>query len=372
VQVGVLYDGPGDDDTQRYILHGDGRWEADQASLAEADMGEMETLRDFIRWGNTTFASDSIALALVGPANGVVGFGQDKHGAEAEKVSFLTPIEVRTALQAALDGNGRKLDLIYFDGSSFGLLEDAAIVEGLANFVIVSPDTSLGVYPYDQYRRAAPGADPRAFALRVAQHYAENSVAHGLPYIVSVFDLAQFQSLQTATGQLGENLATYVQADVVNRWGALGQLRNSLRKYDSGGNTPNQSDADDLYVDLFELAHSLQISVTDAGVQGAAAAVAQGVDSFVIYQNNALAVQPLGGVGIFYPPDPRAPAGSASAAYLQDRLFSITPGWGWKAFLTSAPPDLIDPELEPMPDDLLLEPLPVAPLHPVYLPLVTR
>lgn len=385
VQVGVLYDGPGANDTERYRLAADGQWLLDQPSLPEADMGQMETLRDFVRWGQAAFQSDYLALALVGPANGVVGFGQDKHGAVADSVSFLTPIELRSALQAATATRGRKLDLLFFDGSSFGLLEDAAIVDDVANFMLVSPGTSLGIYPYEQYRRLTTTANnPRAFARAVAQQYAESATVYGLPFSISVFDLNRFQPLQTTVGQLGASLVTYIGQDR-GRQDAVEQIRNTLYAYDSNGKAQSQAKTEDLYIDLREMVNTMAISVTDISVQAAAHRVGQQVPDFVIYHKNALAEQQtangtlygelarLGGVGLFYPPNTTAPPGSANEAYLQNRLFYLTVDWGWTAFLTHGPPTLpfCPPDCPPfLADNLVLEPLPARTTQLLYLPLI--
>jgi hypothetical protein len=270
VQVGMLYDGPGANDTRRYTLAADGAWT--RTSRPEAQMDAMETLRDFILWGrNSLPPTDYYALAIVDHANGIVGIGQDETSKSAgNNRPFLTPLEVRAALQAATDDGAHKIDVLHYDGCSFGLFENAAIADDLAHFVIASPNTGWGVFAYDRYRQlAGSAADPRAYAVAVARQYAEAVNAQALPYTIAVFDLAHFDTLNAAISDLGQSLLTYVQADANQRRAALKLLRTGMQKYDSGQGVPFEPDNEDSYVDLIDLAQTVKRGIDDPSVQAA-------------------------------------------------------------------------------------------------------
>lgn len=373
VQVGVLYDGPGRNDTQRYILDDQGGWHGEVQ--AEADMGQMETLLAFLDWGVGTLPGDYVVLALVDHANGLVGFGRDEQSA-----SELDPLELRTALQGVVDAHGRKIDVLQVDGSSFGLLEAAAIAGGLVNYMVVSPNTRWSIYAYDRYRRLLAAArDPRAYAQTAAQTYAELAAARSLPYTSAVYDLAQLDELTSAVGQLGHELATYIKRDPSSNSQYMYKLRSQLQRYDSGGLLPNQPDAADAYVDLLDLATQAQ-TLADPAIQAAAAQVATEVKNLVIYEKSAAGAYLLdnklvqldlrsSGIVIFYPLTRTAPLTSTYQLYVNHRLFPITVGWGWPHFLQASVPAL--PIGESMPPDVLLAPLAYDARH-VYLPLVSN
>ncbi|NNJ11031.1 hypothetical protein EKD04_011875 [Chloroflexales bacterium ZM16-3] len=134
---------------------------------ARSDPGT--TLRDFVRWDYATFQSDYYARSLVNHANGVVSFGQDNTSDSAGK-AFLTPIELRTALQQATDDGADKLDVLHDDGCSFGLLEDAAIAADLAQYMVVSPNRGSTAG-----RRGATHARPGSTKVRVSTRHGRSN-----------------------------------------------------------------------------------------------------------------------------------------------------------------------------------------------------
>ncbi len=399
VQIAVLYDGPGANDTRRYTLSASGQWRSE--TLPEARMDEMETLRDFVRWGYATFQSDYYALSLADHANGVVGFGQDNTSDSAGK-AFLTPIELRTALQQATDSGAHKLDVLQIDGCSFGLLEDAAIAADLAQYMIVSPNTGWGVFAYDTYRQVAGrAANPRTYAHDVAQAYAVAVGAWGRPYTVAVFDMAYFADLNRRVSALGDRLLAYISANPTPRIAQLRSLRNASQKYNSGG-VYLEIDPEDSYIDLADFAARVRTTLADTGVQGAAAAVidavrgdaGQGVAPFVIYESHAsgqfvgydpfqgrdrafsVMLDGATGLAIFYPPRSSTNTASAYMAYVQHRLFDTTRDSGWARFLAQGLPPQLSGSPSPMPNDILIPPFtqgerPLA-QQQVFLPIISR
>jgi len=399
VQVGVLYDGPGINDTRRYIFPSDGQRLPE--TLSEARMDEMETLRDFVRWGYATFQSDYYALSLVDHANGVVGFGQD-NSSDGTGKAFLTPIELRTALQQATDNGARKLDVLHVDACSFGLLEDAAIAADLAQYMIVSPNTGWGVFAYDTYLQIAGRAtNPRTYAHDVAQAYASAVRAWGRPYTVSVFDMARFADLNQRVSTLGDQLLAYTKVNTGTNVSQLRTLRNESQKYDSGG-VYLEIDLEDGYVDLSDFAARVKTSVSDTNVQSAASAVinavagntAQGVAPFVIYEDHAsgkfvgydpfqgrdrsftVTLDQATGLAIFYPPRSSSSITSTYKAYVDHRLFDTTHDSGWTRFLAQGIPPQLSSDPSPMPNDVLIPPfsLSVQSFIPqrVFLPVIVR
>ncbi|MEI6775568.1 MAG: kelch repeat-containing protein [Chloroflexales bacterium] len=403
VQVAILYDGPGADDTYHYTLDASGVWT--KTKQPEAQMDAMETLRDFVIWGRGGSglpATDYYALAIVDHANGIVGIAQDETSkSTGNPRPFLTPLELRVALQAATDDGAHKLDVIHYDGCSFGLFEDAAIAAGLANFVIASPNTGWGIFAYDSYRQlASRAADPRAYAISIAGRYAELVTAEQLPYTISAFDMANFAALNTAISELGQSLLTYVQADLAARRDTIKALRLTMQKYDSGEGTPIEPNDEDNYVDVVDLAQKFKGGIDDPAVQTAAdQVIALALPSnqrFVAYESHLTKSFPYvdparggertynvqldnaHGLGLYYPPRSSANLKSAYVTYIEHRLFDITRDSGWTKFIGQGLPAQLDITFPSLLNDSLM-PLYIpqnsstpSAAYRVFLPLIER
>ncbi|MEZ4663560.1 MAG: clostripain-related cysteine peptidase [Caldilineaceae bacterium] len=394
VQVVVLRDGPLPNDSRIFSLNENDEWQDAPLTVTglgsvEADMGSEETLAHFASWAIDTYAADYRALFMLGPANGVVGFGEDRHGAHAQP-DLLTPADLRTALERVAAQNTRKLDLLYLDGGPFGLLEDAAIVEGMVNFVVAAPNTRFALYDYARYRHlASQSTAPGAYALALAQTDATRHHARGLPYALAVWDMAYFEPLRLAVDELGKALQAYVQTGPEQR-AQLERIRRQIQHYDGGGQTVNAPDPEDPYVDLVHLATTLTMTHTNAGVAESAQQVIGSMADFVVEhyvengqfqsggQMQCVDLTHAHGVGIYYPPSARAESGTANARYLNHELFHISPGWGWTDFIFmdngSGLPFPGEPS--PMADDFLLMPVLVngaadSTVH-IFLPLAQR
>ena len=383
VQVALLYDGAGIDDTRRYILTSTGAWT--EQSLPEARMDEMETLRDFITWGYTTFpTSDHYVLSLVDHANGVVGFAEDSNSPAPDGKPFLTPLELRSALEQATDNGARKIDVLHYDGCSFGLYETAAIADGLAHYVIASPTTAWGIFAYDQYRvHTGNAASPRAYATAVAATYADHASSWDVAYTISVFDMAQFDRLDTRISAFGDALLAYVTADRTRRMEEVRSVRDAAQKYDSGGLRSVDLDVEDAYVDIINLAERVRAQVDDSDVDAAANALIDAVQgntsdgippfvidelhathSYTVFDTNSkknvtfvVNLDHAHGIGLFYPPRSAMDTNSAYLAYIQHQLFHVTRDNGWTRFIANGIPPQLGDDVPAMPNDILMSPL---------------
>ncbi|MEM7531107.1 MAG: leucine-rich repeat domain-containing protein, partial [Chloroflexota bacterium] len=171
VHMVILFDGIGANGSSYYTLDNNGLWEV--KDLEEQRMDDADTLVKFLRWGFDKFDnSDYYALSILGHANGVRGMGPDKTTNENPELSTLEPSEIREAILEVKE-LGHHLNVVHFDGCSFGLFENTSIVEGLADYVIASPNTGWGLFAYDVYRGLAGKAStPDVYAEDVADHYA--------------------------------------------------------------------------------------------------------------------------------------------------------------------------------------------------------
>ena len=358
VTTAVLYDGNGLGDTIRGVLDADGNWT--EESMGELRMDDPQTLIAFINWGYETFNTDYYALSIADHANGVVGIGLDTGGGGGYE--FLTPIELRTAFNAATNDGARELDIVHFDGCSFGLFEDAAIVHDYAAYVVASPNTAWAFFPYELYRQAAgrPQNEPRDYAIAIGETYGQKAAFESKPYTISVMDMAYFDPLNGAISDFGNALLTYAAADP-QQAARISQLR----QYDADRDENTQLydsyqpyvtvDALDAYVDLTDWAMRVNVAISDTSVITETATAVLNIahpdaEQFIAYESHASgsafwhgSVIPVNldnahGLGIYYPAHSDSDPQSDYQRYISNQLFDITADSGWRAFIAGSVP----------------------------------
>lgn len=378
VTVVALYDGPLPDggDTFYYIIRPDGS--VTQEAVGEFNMGDAQTLVDFINRGRAAAPADAIYLALAGHATALDGIVWDTTSGRDER---LTPAELRLALVTATDAGARPIDILHFEGSLMGLIEPAYQVQGLARYLVASESLGWSSFPFDQYRSlVSPQTAPRELAIAIADRYAVPLRDNGYPFTISVLDLAQIDELVQATSILADALLPYALANASNRQ-QLNQLREQAQKLDSDGNYILTSS--DEYVDLDHWAELVQNGITNSSIQVAAAQVRQAFQLTVLanYRMSGSLAQTIGvqnasynfeyarGLGIYYP---ARPSTRTYSAYVQgDLRFVIDAKWDeyLAVGLVSLPFDPVEPDLH-LSAPLLLptSTLPTPPVLPPSIP----
>ncbi|MEM7536496.1 MAG: clostripain-related cysteine peptidase [Chloroflexota bacterium] len=369
VQVVVMYDGPGIGDSFYYVLSEAGGWLT--VPMEEVRTDDPDTLTNFLKWGFETYGnSDYYALSILGHASGLVGLGPDTSSGLSAN---LEPNEIRDAIRKSSDYG--HLNVVQFDGCSFGLFENTSIVDGYADYVVASPNTSWGIFAYDVYRGlAGESSSPADYAHKVAKHYADKLTSLAYPHTISVFDMAYFNAVKTSTDELGSALSDYIAVDPTARQQEMRDIRSTVQIYDS--NDYHLNEKEDSYVDLMNFAHAVT-AIADENIVTAANNVKTTLASLIAYHRSrsghfyndlihttiSINLDNAHGIGIFYPYS-KEQASSAWDAYLNDDLFrNLTRNWGWKDFLASGIPSQGAFSVGiPLPDDIcsIVDEIPTA------------
>lgn len=383
VTVAALYDGPlpGGGDSFRYLFRPDGSFS--QESLGEVNMGDPQTLVEFVRWGLTQAPADHTYLALADHATALDGIAWDLTSGRNER---LTPGEIRSALVAITEGGAYPIDVLHYDGCLMGLLELAYQVRGLARYLVASENLGWSIFAYEQYRAlVTPQQTPQGLAEGIAARYAQLVGGAGYPATVAALDLSQVDATARAIDALAGELLRYALASGENRL-RLAQLRSQVQKLDSGADFFLQNE--DEYLDLDHWAEVVAAGVSDSGVVAQAEAVRSRLRQLVLrnYATSGSLEAVVGvvgagydlrnarGVGVYYPP--RASVRTYQT-YVQGELTFVT-DTRWDEYLGAGLAALpFDPRpVEPQP----VEPLPLpsgqdldpTSRHRVFLPLLWR
>jgi hypothetical protein len=366
VTVLALYDGdlPGGGDTFRYRFLPNGQ--LSQEALGEVNMGDPQTLIDFVRWGKQQAPAAHYYLAIADHANALDGIAWDFTTARSER---LTNSEIRQALVTITENGAQPIDIVHFDGCLMGLIENAYQVRNLARYLVASENLGWSAFAYEVYRTAVRDTtSPAALASVIADRYAARVGEAQYPYTIAALDLGQLNRVVLKTDALAGELVRYALASAANR-ATLLNLRAQVQKFDSSANLAITNE--DEYVDLDDWARLVQSGVSDGGVKTAATALRSILPAFIIREHHAsgsvygveVNLNRAQGVGIYYPP--RASV-TTYQTYRNELTFAVDTRWDeyLAAGLAALPFDPSEPPPNPVP------PLPLG--RRVLLPIVRR
>jgi len=374
VNVAVLYDGPKNDDTFRYIIKSNSRFDPQSIEhIDERNMGDPQTLTEFIDWGRTNAPADHYYLSIADHGNGLDGISWDYTSALSGS-AHLTNVTLLQALTAATQ-NGQPIDVLHLDACLMGLVETAYQLRGTVRYLVTSENLAWSAFAYEDYRNAvAEHTLPAALTQKIIDLYARlvstpvllpatlaavelNSVDHGSDRIGDVI---------SSTKALASALYTYARSSTVNRDQLMAMRNNDLQKFDTDGNyTITTSDA---YVDLYDWTR-LVARLDDPAVKSSAQALQLAIQAVVVgeyhgdgtYKGLSIRLDGAHGLSVYFPSVANLKAyRSSDLSFLADTQ--------WAEFLaTVLDPAQVDPS-EPAP-------IPVAPLpldKRVYVPIVLK
>ncbi|MEM4217369.1 MAG: clostripain-related cysteine peptidase [Candidatus Methanomethylicaceae archaeon] len=396
VNIIVLFDGDRKDDSWRFVVQPRGEYiiGVNKWFMGELNMGDPQTLRDFILWARENYPAQHYYLAIANHGRGTTGMAWDgwdgTHRGDWQNGDYLSVSELRTALKQATNSGQWKIDVLHYDACIMALFENAYQIKDYANYLVASQNLGWSVFAYAQYAQAgaagmqgayAPyefativskvtaSTTPQELAIKVADAYFNHPAIQSYPRTISALDLSKANSVHQAMNAfsmaLRNNLSsikTYVQ-----------NARAATQKFDSRDYFKITDD--DEYLDLYHFAKKVKQYVQNSEVQNAAQAVMDALSTgFVVaehhqsgkYKEEYWDLDNAHGISIYFPPKPGS---SDYSKYIDHQLFQFTVDGQWDEFLKDyfgvlgLPPESpTEPELPPM----------LAPEFKIYLPLVIK
>ena len=306
VPVVAIYDGPGQGDSALVVFDGDG---SQSIPVGEIDMGNPQTLVDFVRWGQQRAPADHYYLALADHADSINGIAWDTSSGPAARLS---PNDLRQALLVLSEGGARPIDLLHLDACLLGTLEIAHQLRGMVRFLVVSEGLAWSAFSYERYRAAiGTHTTPADLARAVVDAYAArvSEVRLGeepLPYTIAALDMARVDGLTSAANAFAVEAQRFALADPENR-ARLARLRDQAQFIDANADLALSSD--ETFLDLGDWAGLVQRTVGDAALRDTAGALRVALDQLVLYERHAsgsyqgrhLDLSRVTGLGLYYP-----------------------------------------------------------------------
>ncbi len=314
------------DGTRRYLVKPDNtdtiRSEIIQDMGQTVDMGQWQTLRDFIAWGKTNYPADRYCLVIWNHGNGWHRGPEEMTRAVSYDDQTGNSIQI-WELPQALGTNG--VDILAWDASLMQMIEVAYEIRGASKFIVGSEESPPGEgYPYDrifgQFKNTpdAPTRDlTKAFVdgMLAVPEYATRKITQ------SVLDTTKVQPLVNAISVLADELIL-VRASLSNE---IIAARQSTQAY--------SQTTIRYYRDLFDLCLKLEaMPSAPATLKAAAANVRAKVLDAVIFEGHNSRSANSHGVSIDF-----SPASQFQGSGEDYRFMQFAKDSKWDDFLTLAP-----------------------------------
>ncbi|MFN8379542.1 MAG: clostripain-related cysteine peptidase [Anaerolineae bacterium] len=270
--------------------------------LGEVDMGDPQSLVDFIEWSVTNYPAEHYMLVIGSHGGGWRGIGPDD--GDGQK-SMLELPEIGQALETARTDLGiDKFDIVGFDACLMAVADVAETLAPHVDYVLFSQEVipSNGWEYFNSISAMQQNPDWDAFQVgsdfidSYMDYYAGpgNRTKVGL----SLVETAALPDLVTAL----DEFSAAIGADTVDLLSALGAARNNSQTF---GTTLGDRADFYSYVDLrdFMTWFSLQTSVTEEAYNAAQAVIAA-YDQAVVYSRADSKLPGGNGLAVYLPPGP--------------------------------------------------------------------
>ena len=278
-----------------------------------ADMGTPETLSEFINYCTANYPAKHYGLVLWNHGAGPLwGYGSD----ELFGNDSLLLDELRNAMDKTQFGQDRKLDWVGFDACLMGTLENAALWENYADYLVGSEELEPGRgWNYRFLSTLNETSDARKIVTSIVDaygsYYEENKSEFFNPdATLAAMDLSKTKDVVASA----DRLFTAMQDGIEN--GDYAQLNQARSKAKAFGISVTGS-RDGAY-DLLDLG-SFSENVSEFYPEESKA-VQDALDQMIV--NSTANVSGAGGVSIYLPGDNQELYGVASELYSEEEMLS--------------------------------------------------
>ncbi len=253
-------------------------------NLSQENMGEADTLTDFLKWGQKKYPTENNMLVLWDH-----GGGSAKGVCFDENYSFdaLTLTELKSALKGAKLKN--KFDIIGFDACLMASIETAAMVKDYAKYMIASEEiVPSGGWDYKTVAKAfASGKSEKQIGRQICDSFMKKCRNHEqeLFSTLSVLDLSQLKIMLKKFSEAAEYLNR-----IAGTKNYFSQVLNAARQSEKFG-VDNVFDGSSNMVDFADFYGLVNIKDITAYVE---------LKKFVVYNVNS-GKRNNTGLSFFYP-----------------------------------------------------------------------
>jgi titin len=291
----VLYDLTGGEAT---------KLDVDWNSAGEQNMGDGQTLVDFVTWGRARYPARHTLLSIVDhgggwapgdevfPSGGGALAHRRRWSAGSSGLSwdftdghdYLTSTEIRQAFATITGDGSTPLDVVFYDACLTGMLEIGYQIKDYASFFVSSQN--IGWAPFGSHGRYVrtiqglqPTTTPRQMAELLVEGYAISMPPQLHPYTISATDLSSLSAVVGAADQLASAISDTLEGP--DATSLLHQVYRETQKLDYDSDFAIEPDRDG-FVDLHDFARQVSETYKEPDVTTAAASLMTAVDAAVV------------------------------------------------------------------------------------------
>jgi len=278
--------------TQRWLYNSEGFQLVDEQDAA--NMGDAQTLYDFLSFAYTNYPADKIAVTFWNHGGGSVS------GAAFDEIHGLDSLDLSEMYQAfsavwPADKENPALELVGFDTCLMATVDVAAVFQNFSKYLVASEEVEPGNgWLYSGWLGALaedPSMDGDDLGIAICNTYYEGCEAVGTQdqTTLSVTDLTQLTPLLEAYETFGEEAFAAAAQDP----GFFAQLgRAAAQSENYGGNTKEQG-----YTNMVDLGH---LARQTAWMLPSAQSVCDALAECVIYQVGGIYRAEATGLSCYY------------------------------------------------------------------------
>lgn len=273
------------------------------SSPAEKNMGDPQTLIDFVTMGRELYPSRHVLLSIVDHGGGWIPGGEESPWGSGilyrkrawsggssglswdvtAEYDYLSSAEMRQAM-AQITTNDNPLDVVFYDVCLMGMIEVAYELRDYASYFVSSQNIGWApAGPQNRYIQTIsdlpPNATPERVASLLVEAYAGSLPEQEHPFTLSAVDLSKLPGLVTAINGLADVLTPTLSS--VDGAMQMHTAYSNTQKLDYDGDLMIEP-ATDGFVDIYDFALKVNNVYEVESIKSAAQRVISEVDSAIV------------------------------------------------------------------------------------------
>jgi len=262
--------------------------------LGEANMGDPQTLIDFVTWGIDNYPAQKYCVVLWDHGSGWMdGPGQPIYKGVCEDWSsgdVLTTLELKPAMNVISNHIGSDLDILGFDACLMAMIEVEYQVHNSVDIVVASEEIEPGPgWPYDDFLSTLasnPNMSPEALSTEIVEDYL-SYYGYSTKYTLSAIDIQELSiDLVPKVDLFALMLRDYFHLYYYEIFNARGATE-SFEYYE--------------YCDLYDFADEIVSRITEPDIVTAAQDVMDAIDTACIAEEHGSGSYGAHGLSIYWP-----------------------------------------------------------------------